>query len=120
MAISFITRSRNQSRVEWCQASGEQQESNQSGENCNLTWRGGKNAELEGGGLGSSPGSITNPFTQSFTLSTTYIKHAMFRHCSKSGRCSGEEERQCPSPRGAYLPEESHTHGQKNIYERIG
>lgn len=45
---------------------------------------------------------------------------AMFRHCSKSCRCNGEEERQGPSPCGTYQPEQSQTHREENIYERTG
>ena len=71
----FITRSWNQLRVEGCQASAEQQESNQTGENYNLTWHGGGTRNWKAGGLGSGPSSVTNSFIHSFTLSTTDIKH---------------------------------------------
>lgn len=38
----------NQLRVEGCQSSGRQHESNQTSKNYNLTWHGGRNTELDG------------------------------------------------------------------------
>lgn len=88
------------------------EESNQNDKNWNLIWLRGKNSEMEG----RRPSSVANSFIHPFNNTCQALP------CSgaKSCRCSGEEERQCLSSCGAYLPEESQIQRQENIHESIG
>lgn len=86
------------------------------------TWYGSGERILnwKAGGLGSSPSSVANSFIHP-SIQQHMSSTAMFRHYQgKSCRCSGEEERQCLSSCGAYLPGESQIQRQENIHESIG